>query len=709
MEELKTHFRTCNLCEAMCGLEITYQNKSIISIKGDKKDVLSNGHICPKATALEDLFSDQDRLKTPVKRTKKGWIDISWEEAFDEIEKQLKRIQKLYGKNAIGSYRGNPTVHNTGLTLFAAPFLRSLGSNQKYTATSVDQLPHHLASLMMFGHYLMMPIPDIDRTDFMLIMGGNPAVSNGSILTAPDFSKRLKAIKKRGGKVVVIDPRFTETAKISDRYFAVKPGTDALLLLALIQVIFDEDLINLGHLSTHVNGLEAIREAAKNYPPDRIAPITGFPVEQIRELAREFATSKTAVCYGRMGLSTQEFGGLCQWLINVLNCITGNLDTVGGTLFTKPVIDVVGMSKETGKTGSFNNRQSRVRKLPEFTGEFPVSTLADEILVPGDDQIKAMITIAGNPVLSTPNGRQLEKALNSLDFMVSIDIYINETTKYAHIILPTTTGLESPLYDLVFHQFTIRNTAKYSEALFEKNKEQRHDWEILKELTKRFTGKDNPLTLEETLDAMLQYSSYSRPKITVSSLKEHPHGLDFGPLKPQLPNRLFTPDKKIDLAPAIFMADLERLNRKLDQKDVMSDAEFPYSLIGRRHLRSNNSWMHNSKRLIKGKERCTLLIHSKDARSLGIEDNQLVAVTSTIGSVKLPVEITDTMMPGVVSMPHGWGHHRKGTRLEVARQYPGVSLNDLTDPLNIDELSGNADFSGTKVKIERIQTNVLDC
>jgi anaerobic selenocysteine-containing dehydrogenase len=702
MEETKTHYRTCNLCEAMCGLEIKYYNKTVISIKGDKKDILSKGHICPKATALTDLYYDKDRLKTPVKRTDKGWIDISWEEAFDEIETQLKRIQQQYGKNAVGSYRGNPTVHNTGLTLFAAPFLKSLGSNQKYTATSVDQLPHHFASLMMFGHYLMLPIPDIDRTDFMLIMGGNPAVSNGSILTAPGFSNRLKAIKKRGGKVVVVDPRFTETAKIADQYFPIIPGTDALLLLALIHVIFEENLATLGHLSAHINGLETVKEVVSNYPAEKVAKFIGFTASEIQQLARDFATSATAVCYGRMGLSTQEFGGLCQWLVNVLNCITGNLDATGGTLFTKPVIDIVGMSGMTGKYGSFNNRQSRVHKLPEFTGEFPVATLADEILVPGDDQIKAMITIAGNPVLSTPNGKRLEKALESLEFMVAIDIYLNETTKYAHIILPSTTGLETSLYDLVFHQFAIRNTAKYSKALFEKTKEQWHDWEILKELTTRFTGNENPLNLVQTLDHMLQFSSYATPKITVSLLNEYPHGIDFGVLKPQLPERLFTTDQKIALAPQIFIADLKRLNAKLLLLDTDKNSEFSFSLIGRRDVRSNNSWMHNCKRLVKGKERCTLLMHSKDAHTLQLTESQMVTVTSNTGSVKLPVEITDTMMPGVVSIPHGWGHHRKGTKMEIAQQYSGVSLNDLTDPKNIDHLTGNADFSGTKVKIKGI-------
>ena len=628
------------------------------------------------------------------------WVSISWEEAFDEVTSNLRRVQKENGVNSIGSYRGNPSVHNTGLTLFAGSFLQSIGSNQVYTATSVDQLPHHFASLMMFGHYLLFPIPDIDRTDFMLIIGGNPAVSNGSIMTAPDFSKRLKSIKKRDGKVIVVDPRFTETSKIANTHHYIKPGTDALLLLALLNVIFEENLTSKGRIKDISNGWGTISELVKQYTPESISEIIGINSEEIKNLARAFATSKTAVCYGRFGVSTQEFGGICQWLINVLNTVTGNLDSKGGAMFTKPAIDVVGLSRVKGKKGSFNTYQSRVHKYPEFSGEFPVATLADEILTPGTDQIKAMVMIAGNPVLSTPNGKRLEKAFESLEYMVAIDIYLNETTKFANIILPTTTGLETPLYDMVFHQFAIRNTAKYSEALFNKTEEQKHDWEILKELTSRLSEIENPANLEQTLDYMLQFSSYREPKLSVSELKKHPHGIDFGALKSQLPERLFTSDKKIELAPAVLVEDLKRLQNKIKIWQKNESSEFPFYLIGRRHLRSNNSWMHNCKRLVKGRERCTMLVNTKDAEKLQLKNLQIVSVTSSVGTIKIPIEITSEIMRGVLSIPHGWGHHRKGTKIKVAENHAGVSLNDLTDANKIDALTGNADFSGTKVKIE---------
>lgn len=697
METIQKHYRTCNLCEAMCGLEIIYQDQNIIAIKGDKDDVLSRGHICPKATALEDLHLDKDRLKTPIKRTAKGWIDISWEDAFDEVAQNLKTIQKKYGQHSVATYQGNPSVHNLGTMLFASDFIKSIASEQRYSATSVDQLPHHFASLMMFGHYLMFPIPDIDRTDFMLIMGGNPAVSNGSIMTAPDFSNRLKEIKKRGGKVVVIDPLFTETAKLATDYYAVNPGTDALLLLALIQVIFEEQLAHPKHLEPIIKGFDNLKNITKIYTPELVATTIGISTSAIKKLAHEFATSKTAVCYGRLGLSTQAFGGLCQWLVNGLNCITGNLDAIGGTLFTLPAIDVVGSAKLTGKTGSFNKRQTRVNKLPEFTGEFPVAALADEILTPGDGQVKALVTVAGNPVLSTPNGVKLEKAFKTLDFMVSIDIYLNETTKHANIILPPTTGLETAIYDLVFHQFAIKNTANYARPLFEKADNQRHDWEIFKALTSRLSGKENSLNLEQTLDYLLQFSVYKEAKLSVETLLDQPHGLDFGPLKPQLPERLFTTDKKIDLTPELLVADLKRLDGILSAK---ADTTYPFYLIGRRHLRSNNSWMHNSVRLAKGKNRCTLLIHPNDAKALNIIDNQQVKITSSVGTVFIPIEITSEIKSGVVSIPHGWGHIRKGTKLQVAEKNPGVSLNDLTDANRLDSLTANADFSGTRVKIE---------
>lgn len=699
MLDNKIHYRTCNLCEAMCGLEITYKEKKVISIVGDKKDPLSKGFICPKSLALKDLYEDPDRLKTPIKRTENGWQEISWSEAFDEVEIQIKKIQEKYGNNAVATYQGNPNVHNVGSMLYGGPFLKSLKTKQKYSATSADQLPHHIASLKMFGHQMLIPIPDIERTDYLLILGANPGASNGSLLTAPGFPQKIKSIQKRGGKVINIDPRFTETSKISSQHLYINPGKDALFLLSLLHVIFDQGIEDKTHLSNYLKGLEEIKEIVKEYSPKKTALLIGIDSLEIQKIAKDFMNSKTAVCYGRMGVSTQEYGGICQWLINVLNIVTNNMDKVGGAMFTKPAIDLVYMTGIQGKVGNFDRYRSRVHNLPEYSGELPVATLADEILTEGEGQIKMFICTAGNPVLSAPNGKKMEKALEKLDFMVSIDIYLNETSKYANIILPTTNGLETLHYDLVFHQLAIRNTAKLSEVLFEKDENQKHDWQILNELTERITEKKNSLTPEMMLDNMFQYSPYKEANLSVNKLKENPNGIDLGSLQPLLIKRIFTVDKKINVSPKIFIDDLKRLNKELCKDTKEEETKYPFALIGRRHLRNNNSWMHNSKLLMKGKNRCTVLMSSKDANNLSITDHQKIKIISNVGSIELPVEISDEMKEGVLSIPHGFGHNRNGTKIKLAEENAGESINDLTDDNKIDKLTGNANFSGTRVKV----------
>ena len=699
MLDNKIHYRTCNLCEAMCGLEITYKEKKVISIVGDKKDPLSKGFICPKSLALKDLYEDPDRLKTPIKRTENGWQEISWTEAFDEVEIQIKKIQEKYGNNAVATYQGNPNVHNVGSMLYGGPFLKSLKTKQKYSATSADQLPHHIASLKMFGHQMLIPIPDIERTDYLLILGANPGASNGSLLTAPGFPQKIKSIQKRGGKVINIDPRFTETSKISSQHLYINPGKDALFLLSLLHVIFDQGIEEKTHLSNYLKGLEEIKEIVKEYSPKKTALLIGIDSLEIQKIAKDFMNSKTAVCYGRMGVSTQEYGGICQWLINVLNIVTNNMDKVGGAMFTKPAIDLVYMTGIQGKVGNFDRYRSRVHNLPEYSGELPVATLADEILTEGEGQIKMFICTAGNPVLSAPNGKKMEKALEKLDFMVSIDIYLNETSKYANIILPTTNGLETLHYDLVFHQLAIRNTAKLSEVLFEKDENQKHDWEILNELTERITEKKNSLTPEMMLDNMFQYSPYKEANLSVNKLKENPNGIDLGSLQPLLIKRIFTVDKKINISPKFFIDDLKRLDKELYKDTKEEETKYPFALIGRRHLRNNNSWMHNSKLLMKGKNRCTVLMSSKDANNLSITDHQKIKIISNVGSIELPVEISDEMKEGVLSIPHGFGHNRNGTKIKLAEENAGESINDLTDDNKIDKLTGNANFSGTRVKV----------
>ncbi len=701
------HYRTCNLCEAMCGLEIKTENGVITTIAGYKNDPFSRGHICPKAVALKDIYEDPNRLKTPVKRTENGWQPISWDEAYSEIISKLKDIQARHGANAVGVYQGNPSIHNLGTTLNNSAFFKLLKTKNMFSATSTDQLPHHFASWTMLGHAFLFPVPDLDHTDYWLIIGGNPIASNGSMMTAPDVGHRLEAIKKRG-KVVVIDPRFTETAEKASEHHFIRPGSDALLLLGMIQVIFNENLVKMGKLADFTEGVSDLKNTASDFDLEEIALNTGISVDNIQRLAREFAGSKTAVCYGRVGVSTQAFGGVCQWLIYALNIITGNFDKEGGAMFTAPAFDIVQPRK---RPELFNRWQSRVRKLPEFMGELPVAAMAEEMLTEGDGQIKAMITSCGNPVLSTPNGNQLDKAFESLEFMVAIDIFINETTRHANIILPPATGLETSHYDVTFHVLAIRNTAKYSEPLFPKSDGAKYDWEIYQELAHLYanavpSNRDDPESVKRVdftpeapeikLNMGLKYGKY---RLSLDKLKENPHGIDLGALQPCLPERLFTEDKKIQLAPALLVQDLDRLKAAFNNEPT---PQYPFLLIGRRHLRDNNSWMHNSARLIKGRNRCTLMIHPKDAQALSIENQQVVKVTSRVGTVELPAELTDAMMQGVVSMPHGYGHGRKGVKLDIAQKHAGVSVNDLTDEFVIDELTGNSAFSNVVVNVAAV-------
>ena len=698
MSEIKTHYRNCNICEAMCGLEIKYQDKEIISIKGDQKDPFSKGYNCPKAMALEDFYTDKDRLKTPIRRTATGWEDISWEQAFTEITEKLKGIQKEHGKNALAVYLGNPNAHSLGNAMLLKPFMKSLGTINRYSSASTDQMPHHVASNFMFGAGMLIPVPDIDRTDFMLIIGANPVVSNGSMMTAPNVIGRMKAIQKRGGKIVVIDPRRTRTAKIADQHLFIRPEKDALLLFALIHCVFSTHNVNLRHLETMTQGLDELENVAKAYSPEAVAEFVGIDAPIIRTLADEMMAADSAVCYSRMGASTQTFGGLCQWLTNVLNIITGNFDREGGAMFPQPAFDLLRNHTRGHKT-SFGQYETRVRKLPFFNGEFPVAALAEEIQTEGEGQIKSLITVAGNPVLSTPSGHKLAQAFEGLDYMVCVDIYLNETTKHANIILPGTTGVENSHFDIFFNSFSVRNTVKYSAPLFEKEDEQRSDWQILKEISARMTNTAvDQYTPEMILDMELKRGPYGKQGMSLQKLIDNPHGIDIGPLIPCIEERIKTAEGKVHLLPQLYLDDLPRLNAVMAKP--ARDKNYPFDLIGRRLVKSHNTWTQNSERLVKGKNPCTLEVHPEDAKTLGIVKGQLLTVSSIVGEIEIEAVITDDIQQGVVSMPQGWGHNQKGTNMSVASKQPGVSINDLTDANRVDTLTGNAAFNGTPVAIK---------
>ncbi len=698
----RTHHRSCTLCEAACGIAIELDGSRVVSIRGDDADPFSKGYLCPKATALADLHTDPDRLRHPMVREGTTWREVGWDEAFDLVAARIAAVQTAHGKDAVAVYQGNPTVHNLGLLTFGQLLFGKLGTRHNYSATSADQLPHLLAAFAMFGDALLIPVPDIDRTEFFLCLGGNPLVSNGSIMTAPDMRGRLKALRARGGKVVVVDPRRTETADAADRHLFLRPGTDALFLLAMLHVIFAERLARPGRVGTFLDGLDELEQAAREFSPEATSAVTGVAPAELRALVREFAAAR-GVVYGRLGVCTNEFGGLGAWLICAINLVLGRLDEPGGMMFTSPAVDIEQLTRALGFTHGFARYRSRVRGLPEFNGELPVVTLAEEMDTPGPGQIRAFVCSAGNPVLSTPNGPRLERALGKLDFFVAIDMYLNETTRHAHVILPPTSALEHSHYDIALATLAVRNIAKYSPAAFERAADQRHDHEICMELFSRLglpklVGRAlrpalRKLRPELVLEIALRAGRY---KLGLAKLRAAPHGLDLGALESRLPDRLRTPTRRVAIAPRVFLDDLPRLRARLAR---------PASelvLIGRRQLRSNNSWLHNCARLVKGKPRCTLLVHPTDAASRGIVDGELVELASTSGTVRVPVEVSDEIMPGVVSLPHGWGHDRAGTRTGVASARPGASINDVTSEAHYDALSGNAALSGLAVVVSRI-------
>ncbi len=709
----QTHFRTCTLCEAMCGIEIKHDGKKVLSIKGDSNDPFSEGYICPKATALQDLHEDPDRLRQPVQRTADGWKSISWTEALDEVAKGIQSVQKKYGQNAVGIYLGNPNVHNMGGMLTVKHLLNSVKTRSRFSATSIDQLPHHVVSMHLFGHMLRIPVPDVNRTQYMLIIGGNPLASNGSIMSAPNMRQKLKDIKARDGKVVVIDPRRTETADIASEHHFIRPATDVLLLLAMLNEIYRQGYADVvpadnNRAAALAPEIKRIATFAQDYSAESVASITGIAAIEIKRLVTEFCEAKSSVCYGRMGVSVQEFGLLCQYLIMVINIVTGRLDQVGGLMFPNPAVDVV---NNTGP-GYLGKRHSRVSSLPDFNGEYPVAAMSDEMLVEGEGQLKAFISVAGNPVLSTPNGAKLDKALEQLEFMVAIDYYVNETSRHANIILPPVSPLEREHYDVTFNNFAVHNVAKYSPALFAKDNSAKHDWQIYLELAKRLDKKAPIKTKIERsliaalgpkflLDQGLKRGPYEG--LTLKKLLKNPHGIDLGVMQSMLPQALKHKDKLIDLNVDFYLADLKRVQTKVQQYDAGQ-----ILLIGRRHVRSNNSWLHNSHRLVKGKSRCTLMLHPETAAQQGIEDGQLVKVTSRVGSVVLSAEVTNELMPGVVSIPHGFGHSRKGVIQKIAQAHAGVSVNDLTDDTLIDQLSGNAAVNGVPVQLEAVEPQSIE-
>jgi len=710
-ETIETFYRPCNLCESMCGLEIRVRDGKILSIQGDPADPFSQGHICPKALALKDLHEDPDRLRHPVRRVGKSWKQVDWKTAINEVAENILRIQKKHGRDSVAFYIGSPAAFNYGVLLYLLPFIKALHTKNRYSTSSLDQLPLMVSAYLMFGHQALLPVPDLDRCDFFLIIGSNPLTSMGSIMSSGHIRKRLESILKRGGKIMVIDPRKTATAQLAGNHYFIYPGTDALFLLAVIHTIFEKKRDKMGLMENICNGADALQNAVSEFPPERVENLCGIRAIDIRRIALEFASAKSAACYGRMGTCGQEFGTISSWLIYALNIITGNIDRPGSLMFSRPAADLVSITAKAGQVGHLAKWHSRVSGLPEFSGELPAVALPEEILTPGDGQVRALITLAANPGLSIPNSARTEKAFKSLDFMASIDFYINETTRHAHVILPPASPIASPQFHLACQSIAVRNTVKYGLPVFKKEKGERFEWEILKALTLRLEKRPlNRLVLRHLrpdlmLDLLIRrgyYGSGFNPfssGLNLNKIKKAPHGIDLGPLEPCLPKRLYTRDKRIQLAPEQMINDLKRLKDKFFASIEIKDKEYDLLLIGRRELRTLNWWTHNYPSLMKGKSRFVACMNPLDAQKRGIGQGDRIDVISAKGSLSLLVKITENIMPGVISIPHGWGHDRPGTRLSVAKQHAGACLNDITGHEAIDRVCGMAALNGVPVRV----------
>ncbi|MFE3524729.1 molybdopterin oxidoreductase family protein [Streptomyces sp. NPDC059161] len=735
----RTALRICPLCEATCGLSLTLEGSRITGARGDADDVFSHGFICPKGASLGDVDSDPDRLTTPLVRRDGVLEPAGWAEAFDTIAARLRPIVERHGPDAVGVVLGNPNVHTMAGALYPTALLRALGTHNLFTASTLDQMPKHVSSGLLYGDPLAIPVPDLDHTGHLLLLGANPLESNGSLCTAPDFPGKLKALRRRGGTLTVVDPRRTRTAKLADRHVAIRPGTDALLLASIAQVLFEEKLTAPGDLAEQLEGFDELAHELREFTPEAVAAACDVEPADIRVMARELAAAPTAAVYGRIGSCTVEHGTLASWLVDVLNVLTGNLDRPGGALFPLSATDRAPRPAGPGKGFALGRWHSRVARHPEAKSELPIAALAEEIETPGEGQIRAVIACAANPVLSAPDGDRLDRALAGLDFMVSIDPYLNETSLHADVVLPPPPPSQSAHFDFTFNAFAVRNQVRYTRAAVPLAEGRMDECEIharlvlavsgmhgaepaavdtmvidrtlaaavadphsvvhgqdAKALAARLTGASGP---ERRLDLMLRLGPYGdgfgarAEGLTLERVLAHPHGIDLGPLQPRLPQVLRTRSGRIELLPAPIAADLPRLRAALEERPAS------LVLVGRRHLRSNNSWLHNIPALNGGSNRCTLQIHPDDAARLGLADGAEVRIASDGGAVAAPVEITDSVRRGVVSLPHGWGHTRPGSRLAVAADRPGVNVNQLLDGSRLDPLSGTSVLNGFPVTL----------
>ncbi|WP_439032242.1 molybdopterin-dependent oxidoreductase [Gordonia terrae] len=726
--------RICPLCESTCGLLVELSGRTITRVAPNPDDVLSAGHSCAKGLGLGRVEGDPDRVRTPLLRTPGGGFRaVGWEEAFAEIERRLTEFV-LDDPGTCAVYHGNPAAHHLDATFYLGELIAALGTRHVYSPASVDTWPKNLAHMALYGTGLGMSLPDIDRTDHLLILGSNPMVSNGSTVTAPGMHARLAALRERGGTLVVVDPVRTRTAEVADVHVPIRPGTDALFLLAVLSVIAEEGLSRPERIPDVVDGVEEALELAREFTPDSVADACGVDAEMIRLVARGFAGAPAAVAHSRIGTCMQEFGTLANWLVEVLTIVTGNLDRPGGAMFSLPAAGGQNTWPVTRPpTLMFDRWRSRVRGLPEAMGELPAVCFAEEILTPGPGRTRALITLAGNPARSLPNSGAIEEALDALDFMVSVDCYLNETTRHADVILPPPPLLTRGHHDVTLSHFQIRNVARYTPPLLELGDDELAEWQILLRLAgiargtperrveelddevaavavrraarlagcdtdraaRAVAGRSGPQRL---LDLRLRSGPYGDrfdggEGLTLAVLESRPDGVDHGPLRPRIPEVLRTPNGRIDLCPELITSDLDRLRAR------RPDPDGGLLLINRRQRRGMNSWLHNALPQPDSGQ-CALLMSPPDAARLGLVDGDRVAVTSATTTVAAELRIDDALRPGVVSMPHGWGHDGPHLQTPRAEAMPGTNYNALVaDTTHLDVPTSSPVFNGVPVSV----------
>jgi len=742
---ISKHPFVCPLCEANCGivLDVDVEKQIVLSARGDKDDPFSRGFNCAKVHALVKLPQDTDLVRRPLRKRGRDFEEISWDEAIDEIADRTKALQREHGKNSIAAYFGNATIHHPGLVMYGLAFAQSLETTNLYATSSIDHAPKLLSSGLLFGAQSSLPVPDIDRTKYLIIMGANPVASGGSLLTAPGMPDRIKAVTARGGKVVVIDPRRTETAMIADQHISIRPSTDAQLLFAMLNVAFDKGLTTLGDVADYVkpDQVDVVRRLASKYPPARVAAMTGIDTDIITTLAIEFFTAERAACYGRIGTSLQRFGSLTSWLVDVLNILSGNLDRPGGAMFPSTVVPPMLLNdKYDGDQPPYAKRRSRVSGMPEIAGIMPAVTLAEEITTPGDGQIRGLFVISGNPVSSIPNFSRNLDAFRQLDLQVSVDIYINETSKLADFILPTPPTVQAPAFPLFSAPYMVRSYMRYSPAALNLEAGAMEDWRLMVKLAARISDVEPALYEENLINDLIDVYLPQHPRgaevskaaaraalgdepgperyldllvrsgihgdcfgllpdgMTLDMLKQHPHGIDLGAMTPRMPAVLATPDRHIDLTPSVIIADEARLDNYCPEDELI--------LVGRRHVRSVNSWMNNLHFLTKGKNPCLLLINPADAERIGVESGERVRVSSRERAIEVVVNVSDTMMEGVVSLPHGYGQTNERTKLSGASELDTANFNDISDETDVDVPSATPALGSVSVTIEKVTAAV---